>query len=187
LRKEHLLEPLLLIWHKALSQRRVAAVNRRTAIVLSALLFLAGCQYDPWANGFVATQPAEQEVAGTYAIDADSQKRSIKIPMSNAAFPVNRTARIVLSPDHKAEFLHVPQDYQGEKACSVTGRGSWNLGKIDRYAVVRASIVNQESGSPCDGEFAYELHLYGKRPPYKLHVTIGDPDAGDAVQFEKQQ
>jgi hypothetical protein len=22
--------------------------------------------------------------------------------------------------------------------------------------------------------------------PYKLHVTIGDPDSGDAVQFERR-
>jgi len=28
--------------------------------------------------------------------------------------------------------------------------------------------------------------LYGKKSPYKLHITIGDPDSGDAVQFEKQ-
>ena len=30
-----------------------------------------------------------------------------------------------------------------------------------------------------------ELMLYGSKPPYKLHITIGDPDAGDAMQFEK--
>jgi len=51
---------------------------------------------------------------------------------------------------------------------------------------VIASIVNEEPNSPCKGDFGYELMLYGKKPPYKLHITIGDPDSGDAVQFEKQ-
>jgi hypothetical protein len=56
----------------------------------------------------------------------------------------------------------------------------------DSFAVVRASIVNEEPTSPCKGEFDYELELYGGKPPYKLHITIGDPDSGDAVQFEKR-
>jgi hypothetical protein len=104
-----------------------------------------------------------------------------------ANFPVDHSARIVLSIDHKAQFFHVPEDYRGETACSVTGRGSWRLGKNDDFSAVRASIVNEEPNSACKGDFAYELMLYGKKPPYKLHVTIGDPDSGDAVQFEKQQ
>jgi hypothetical protein len=95
-------------------------------------------------------------------------------------------AKIVLSADHRAQFIHVPEDYRGKAACSVTGRGSWHLGKNGSISVVRASIVNEEPNSPCKGDFAYEFMLYGKRSPYKIHITIGDPDSGDAVQFEKQ-
>jgi hypothetical protein len=69
----------------------------------------------------------------------------------------------------------------------VTGRGSWRLGKTENFAVVWASIVNEEPNSPCMGNFGYELMLYGNKSPYKLHITIGDPDSGDAVQFEKQR
>lgn len=147
---------------------------------------LAGCQYDPWADRFLTAQPAEEDVAGTYVIDADSQQRTIKLPPSNGDFPIDHSARIVLSIDHKAEFIHVPEDYRGQAACSVTGRGSWSLSKNGSFSVVRASIVNAEPSSPCKGDFGYELMLYGKTPPYKLHITIGDPDSGDAVQFEKQ-
>jgi len=99
---------------------------------------------------------------------------------------VDHSARIVLSSDHKAEFVHVPEDYLGKAACSVTGRGSWLLGKNDSFSVVRVSIVNEEPNSPCKWDFAYELMLYGRKSPYKLHITIGDPDSGDAVQSEKQ-
>jgi len=146
---------------------------------------LVGCQYDPWADRFLTAQPAERDVAGTYVIDADSQKRNIKVPMSKAPFPVDHSAQIVLSGNHKAEFVHVPEEDRGEAVCSVTGRGSWRLAKNGSFSVVRASIFNAERNSSCKGDFEYELMLYGGKPPYKLHISIGDPDSGDAVQFEK--
>jgi hypothetical protein len=149
-------------------------------------LLVVGCQHDPWADRFLTAQPSEKEVAGTYVVDADSQKRPITLPMSNGVFPVSPSARISLSSDHKAEFFNVPEDYFG-KPCSVTGRGSWSLEKNDSFSVVRAKIINEEANSLCKGEFGYELMLYGKKPPYKLHITISDPDSGDVVQFEKQQ
>jgi hypothetical protein len=40
---------------------------------------------------------------------------------------------------------------------------------------------NEETNSPCKGDFGYELMLYGRKSPYKLHVTIRDPDQGDVV------
>jgi len=32
-----------------------------------------GCLYNTWADKFLTSQPAEKDVIGTYAIDADSQ------------------------------------------------------------------------------------------------------------------
>ena len=152
-----------------------------------ALLFLLGCQYDPWADRFATNQVSEEDAVGTYVVDADSQKRHIKLPMTDSIFPISASAKIVLSNGHKAEFVNVPEDYQGAKPCSVSGHGSWSLGKNDEFSVVRCNIYNADPNSPCKGDFGYEVMLYGKKPPYKLHITIGDPDSGDAVQFEKQQ
>ena len=97
------------------------------------LMLLTGCQYNPWAARFLTAQPSEQDVVGTYVIDADSQKRGIKLPQSNGIFPIDHSAQIVLSGDHKAQFIHVPEDYRGGAGCSVTGRGSWSLGKNDSF------------------------------------------------------
>jgi hypothetical protein len=154
--------------------------------MLLSLVLLVGCQYDPWSDRFLTAEPTEKDVAGTYLVDAASQKRIIKIPLSKETLPIDHTARIVLSSDHKAEFTHVPEEYLGEAACTVTGQGAWRLGKNDSFSVVRVNIANVERNSPCKGDFGYELMLYGKKSPYKLHITIGDPDSGDVVQFEKQ-
>ena len=159
----------------------------RNSLLHVVSLVLVGCQHDPWANRFVMARVSEKEVAGAYVVDADSQKRRIKLPLGDSVLPISASAKIVLSNDHSAQFVNVPEDYQGTKSCSVTGHGSWSLGKNDSFLVVRARIYNEETNSPCKGDFGYELMLYGKKPPYKLHTTIGDPDSGDAVQFEKQQ
>ena len=165
---------------------RIAPPLLRRSLLYLPLVLLLGCQHDPWANRFATAQPSEKEVAGTYAVDAASLKRRINLPMTNSVLPIDASARIVLSNDHTAAFVNVPEDYQGAKPCSVTGRGSWTLGKNGSFSVVKARISNEETNSPCEGDFGYELMLYGKKSPYKLHVTIGDPDHGYAVQFEKQ-
>ena len=165
----------------------MSIVNRSALSILTfACVLLVACQYDPWADKFLTEKPAEKDVVGTYIVDSDSQKRNIQMPMHHGTLPVSHTAEIMLSPDHKARFTHVPEDYRGEAACSVTGQGTWRLVKNGDFFVVIASIVNEEANSVCKGDFGYELVLYGKKPPYKLHVTIGDPDSGDAVQFERK-
>lgn len=160
-------------------------MNPKAAILVLTIVSLTGCQYDPWADKFLTAQPALKDVSGTYLIDSDSQKRTIKIGLHNSTFPVDPSARIILSPNHEAEFIHVPELFRGEAPCSVTGRGSWHVQAFDSYFVVWASIYSKEN-SPCKGDTTYEVMLYGRKPPYKLHITIGDPDSGDAVQFEKQ-
>jgi hypothetical protein len=82
----------------------------------------------------------------------------------------------------------VPEELDGS-LCSITGRGSWRLGKNDKIIVVRAQIADEEQDRRCKdtftANFGMELFLYGAKPPYRLHVTIGDPDSGNAVQFER--
>jgi hypothetical protein len=96
----------------------------------------------------------------------------------------------VLSADHKAQFLHVPEidNRPAIKTCVITGTGSWHLARNDNYTVVNVEIQREDyrrSVDGCEPTYYGQLMLYGKNPPYKLHITIGDPDSGDAVQFEK--
>ena len=156
---------------------------------LLAFVSLAGCQHDPWADRFVTRQLAERDVAGLYAIDQASLQRTIKLPMSGSVLKINPSAHILLSQDHSAEFFEIPDAIDGKLQCSVTGRGTWRLGKNDRYTVIWVQITDQESNSQCSetfSKFGDQINLYGDKPPYRLHVTIGDPDSGDAVQFERR-
>ena len=110
--------------------------------------------------------------------------------MTGSILKINPSAHILLSSDHKAEFFQVPEATSDELPCSVTGRCTWRLGKSDRYMTLWAQIADQESNGRCRDtftpNFGDQLNLYGDRPPYRLHLTIGDPDSGDAVQFERR-
>jgi hypothetical protein len=160
----------------------------RVLFTTVAAFILSGCQFDPWADNFLTHQPAEQDVVGFYAVDQASLQRTIDLPMSGSPFKINPLARIHLAADHKAEFFSVPEALD-DLQCTVTGRGTWRLVKNDSFIVVLVQIADEEPNSKCRNTFSTnygnEFNLYGARPPYKLHLTIGDPDSGDAVQFER--
>lgn len=159
----------------------------RWVILVVPLLMLLGCQYDPWANGYLTTAPSETDIVGKYTPDAASLKRQIELPMSGELLPVQPSATIALSNDHSAQFSRVPVDHNGTQPCSITGQGTWSIEQSSgRFYSVYVRIRNRESNSPCGTEFNWPLLLYGKRPPYKLHQVIDDPDLGLVVQFEKQ-
>jgi hypothetical protein len=143
-------------------------------LVLSlAVVSLTGCQYDHWADGFLTTQPAERDVVGSYAVDQASLQRTIKLAISGSVLRVDPSAHISLSQDHGAEFFQVPEAIDDRVQCSVTGHGTWRLGKNDRYIVILVQLTDEESSSRCNrtfSKFGDQLNLYGDKPPYR-HVT----------------
>jgi hypothetical protein len=161
----------------------------RAIIIGSLCWFLVGCQRDPWADRFLRRQPQERDLVGTYRIDSDTLARRISVPMSTTALSISRDSAIVLSADHKAKFSQVPEIHPpATQSCLVNGSGSWELGRNDAYSVVNVQIqrnVDRPSVDGCEPTYYGQLMLYGKQSPYKLHITIGDPDSGDAMQFEK--
>lgn len=164
---------------------------KRSRVLFATLttVILAGCQFDPWADNFLTRQPAERDVVGFYAVDQASLQRTINQPESRSPLKINPSAHIHLAADHKAEFFYVPEELDGLE-CSVTGRGTWRFAKNDSYIVVLVQIADEEPNNRCRDTFSInygnQLNLYGATPPYRLHLTIGDPDSGDAVQFERR-
>ncbi len=90
--------------------------------------------------------------------------------------------------NHRVEFFNIPEFIYDKKpeVCLINGGGAWQLGKNDDYEVLNFQI-QRENYRPdaCGSKYSGQLNLYGNKPPYKLHITIGDPDSGDAIQFER--
>jgi hypothetical protein len=156
-------------------------------IIVFCTCLLAGCRRNPWADQFLTRQPRETDLVGSYGIDSQTLARNISV--LNTSVLINPDSEIVLSADHHAQFSHMPEIRAiPPPSCLVDGSGSWSLGRNDAYFVVDVQIHPNDvrATGGCDGPIYHEqLMIYGKNPPYKLHFTIGDPDAGDALQFEK--
>ena len=162
---------------------KVSGVRIRARMLAVALClgWTLGCQHDPWAGEFLKKKPSDADLVGHYVIDLDSRERKLKLP-TGAAVPVSPNASIGLSSDHSAEFVDVTTDENGTVARLVTGKGTWSVSRTGDFYGVTAVIRDDQNPNG----FGHELMLYGKKPPYKLHVTLGDPDSGYAVQFEKK-
>jgi hypothetical protein len=166
-------------------------VFHQSFFVATACLFglLAACQSDPWASGFLTKQPLDKDVVGVYRVDSDSRQRAAHLKEfagPNGLLKINQDAEIIIAADHSLKLVKVPSDnWTASKpiyGCLFSGSGAWKLGKSDNFWRVQPEI---REGLADDCPSAPELNLFGNRPPYKLHITLGDPDAGDAVQFAR--
>jgi len=175
------------VYHSAYhSEVSIQLSQRRLSVVLILFFFylLGGCQYDPWAEQFLTHQPQEKDLVGAYRIDSQTLARNVSVPNTIA-----RNSEIILSADHHAQFSHMPEIRPHlPYSCLVDGSGSWSLGRNDAYFVVDVQIYPNNARGPadCGGPiYSEQLMIYSKKAPYKLHFTIGDPDAGDVLQFER--
>lgn len=157
-----------------------------------AIALLAGCQYNPWASDFLKARPAEADLAGTYRVDAESLARRIDLISDSEpgkVLKIRPEATIVLFADRRVEFRSVPDvTFPAERACEISGVGTWKLSEVGGRWYLRVTMedaIDTKGTEGCHVGYSATLHLFGQKPPYKLHVTIGDPDMGDAVQFEK--
>jgi hypothetical protein len=103
-------------------------VVKQLGVNITAIAFLTltvvGCQYDASTRHYLRTTPSDAEIVGKYVPDASSQKRRIELPMSGTVLPVDKSAAIILSQNHAAEFVRVPFDVDGRTPCSITGIGT---------------------------------------------------------------
>ena len=163
----------------------------RVILLIAILISVActSCQYDPWADGFATKEPSRQDVVGTYRVDSDSLQRKF-ITNDLRTLTLRPSATIVLNSDGSARFVDVPFYWPPSTPCFYTLPGSWSLAHISDYWTVSVVLkLDHAASSACPpargDEFGESFDLYGKKPPYRLHLTLSDPDTGDAVQFEK--
>ncbi|RZJ56570.1 MAG: hypothetical protein EOO55_04930 [Hymenobacter sp.] len=65
-------------------------------------------------------------------------------------------------------------------------KGCWSLVKHQEWWAISFTVksVRVADGRWNQKDFGAEAMLVGQEAPYRLHFTVGDPDAGKAIQFE---
>jgi hypothetical protein len=142
-------------------------------LCLAILFFVAGCGV--WQElHFTKTKPKESDLIGTYEPDAKTRSLILKDGGYSSA-----NCQIKLNADGKIEFTNMPdwwQDSFGESHKKlISTNGVWKLEKVRSYW-----SINWESQN-----MTYGLDLLGQKPPYKIHIYVGDPDSDRFMIFER--
>jgi hypothetical protein len=153
----------------------------RRAVVITIVL-LAGCQYNPFAHEFTSRRPDQETVIGRYVPDDETKRRL----SSRFAIEVSPECEFVLNGDRTFVARGLPRCWYKAFECgpgTETWEGTWAIEKNQEWWAIGLDLTSR-NGEPIG--YHMPLMLRREAPPYLLHLTIGDPDSGDALAFEPQ-
>lgn len=157
----------------------------RIAGLAALLLLISGCQYDPYVEVYTTTKPEKADVAGRYMLTQQTIQ-----PGGLSVFKEDSSV-IELRDDGTFTATNLPaQDSEpgDEKFFSklVSGSGTWQIDVV-------GSIANggrppkQQFGVQFESENANfkQVGFSGSAPPFGLIITLGDPDGGHVMIYER--
>ena len=157
------------------------------AFLFPFLLILAGCQRDPYTVVYSTKRPSTNDLIGVYTADTNTLAFIAKEGHYSVASP-----SITLMGDGTIVITNIPDwwltSFGAPRGGFDSGLGTWTIQKLQEWwglsvgfpdTTQFASLSNKPSGMNT------EMMLVGERPPYKIHLIVGDPDDGKGMQFEK--
>jgi hypothetical protein len=152
------------------------------------VLFLQGCQYDPYAHTFTTAKPETSAVAGRYVLTKQT------VVSGGLTSPQVRPCAVELAADGTFTATNVPPRRQGGLPPSsldflVSGSGTWRLAELGTVAGYFRK-GKRYWGVVLESRGAYVLEparLTGDRPPYGLIFTVGDGDAGAVMILQREE
>jgi hypothetical protein len=150
-------------------------------IIIVVLLGLAGCQFNPFASSFTSKQPKNEDLYGKYVLTDDSQTIAKQFGHYSAT-----NSSITLKSDSSILLTNIPDWWHSKNSKPQgefdSGQGSWTIERNQEWWAVGV-ILNSINKSPAN--FSTHFNLIGEKAPYIIHLSIGDPDQGLAMQFKK--
>lgn len=149
---------------------------RKEFLYATILFFVAGCGV--WQElHFTKNKPKESDLIGIYEPDAKTQKLITK----DGGY-ASSNCQIKVEADGKIEFTNMPDwwhDGFGQSHGKLEStNGTWFLKKNDsNWQIVWETEKTVDLG----------LHLLGEKPPYRIHLYVGDPDSQCFMIFERTQ
>ena len=152
---------------------------------LGLLFAFAGCQFDPYTSVYTRTEPKAEDLVGVYVPD----KATARFIAEH--YPAIGTS-IVLSADGTIVLQNIPDCWKTLfgtfEGGFDSGTGRWKIQKHQEWWVLGVDIWTDGFSSREHAHIGLttEIFLVGEKPPYIIHLTIGDPDAGQALQFTRK-
>lgn len=148
-------------------------------LVLSCAACLNNPPINPAELNFTWRRPAESDLVGTWVPTKDTLD---DIRTRGGYATTNH--ELVLRQDGTLSLSNMPDwwiDDSGESRHALdSGSGTWRLVKDGSWQV--DLTLNAFRGS---SSFGVRLNLRRQRPPYLIHIFVGDPDEWHAMLFER--
>ena len=161
----------------------------KLAILLAASLALAGCccfmfQGDPYYNEYTRAKPDEKDLVGVWVANA----RSLEW-LKEKGYAVAAPPSLEIRADGTFDVLGMPDcwrvfsDTEWAKTFD-SAAGKWKLDRHQEWWAVECTY-DKPPWFP-EGSYNSEFFLRRQKPPYMVHAIIGDPDAGECIEFERR-
>ncbi|HXR46942.1 MAG TPA: hypothetical protein VN784_05820 [Candidatus Limnocylindrales bacterium] len=142
-------------------------------LCLAVLSFIGGCGI--WQElHFTKNKPQESDLVGIYEPDAKTRNLIIK----DGGYP-SANCQIKLNADREIELINMPDWWENGFGEShkrlVSTKGIWKLEKVQGRWGIDWETENVTHG----------VNLIGQKPPYKIHIYVGDPDSDCFMIFER--
>ncbi len=158
--------------------------KHKKLLSLALLVLIVGCHYDPHAHFYTTHKPVKQDVVGLYELKSETLLKSDLTDLHG------RRCALELRADGTFSATNVPPwDMELPDAhffdMLLSGSGSWRIetvGTVDNGWQSK-TVWGVYLDSPTVKLAA--ANLTGRKPPYGLIFTLGDPDSGEALILER--
>jgi hypothetical protein len=156
-------------------------------IIFFGVILAMGCQYDPYTSVYTSQKPKPKDLIGIYHPDPNSMTVIAKEGHYPPVVPT-----ITLLNDSTIVITNIPDwwltSFGNPQGGFDSGKGTWEIQKHQNWWAVLVSFPDTTqfaSRKNAPGGLTTEMMLVGNNPPHKLHLTVGDPDGGRAMQFQR--
>jgi hypothetical protein len=154
---------------------RCANGGRMAVVIVLAMISITGCRgVNPVERDFSRGQPAKADVVGKWIPTIESLKQA-----EASVFP---TLELVLREDGSFSAVDLPTSPEVEGASPkglLSGSGVWHFDKdVDGFMVW---IIDLDFAS----HHRESVHLLHQKPPYLIHIWLGDPDSSSPLLLQR--
>jgi hypothetical protein len=157
-----------------------APYGKTPKLFVAVILCLSGCQSDPWAFQYARNKPS-QSIVGTY-VPTQSTQNWLESMYKNV-----KPSRFLLRADSSFYIENVAAIWSSVAAADGFEQmyGHWRLSTHQDWWDVELSVdsTRDAHGVWNRQKILMPVMLIGQETPYKLHISIGDPDEGKAIQY----
>ena len=157
------------------------------ALILS--MILAGCRFDPFTAVYTRTQPKREDLIGKYVPDDATRTFLTRLRAYSGREP-----SILVSADGTLTMENIPDSWLtgfGEPVGGFdSGQARWTVRKHQDWWVIGVtydSAAHISARQHSIWSFGTKLFLIGEKPPYKIHLTVVDPDSGRGMDFVRSR